>query len=108
MNKIPSIKVVSLALTLVLCLCGCGGDGAKFVGAWKASNGDSVAISRSGGQFVIEYRNKYLGSVDKLVGTCAGEKMTTSFPLMGEISLLVDGKSGHLIFSGIGEFQRSN
>jgi hypothetical protein len=105
------MKTVILFLTcavLTLAFAGCGGDGAKFVGAWKASNGDSVAISKSGGQFVIEYRNKYLQTVDKLVGTCSGEKMTTSFPLVGETSLLVDGKSGNLIFSGIGEFQRSN
>jgi general secretion pathway protein G len=111
-GKIPAMRWLRFAFLLLMMSLpiwyGCGGGGgggSEFVGTW-VKNGDTVSISKNGKDFLVVYEDANLRSTDKLVASYAGEKLTTTFPLIGPTALVIDKTSGNLVFSGVGEFKK--
>jgi hypothetical protein len=78
---------VGAAVLLVLSLLGCTGESSgDFIGSWASAKA-SVTISRNGRQFLLEYWNADLNTVDKFVASYSDDKLTTSVPLIGQTSL---------------------
>lgn len=104
---------------LAICQAGCGnGGGNEFLGKWKtAYDGwepgyfqNVMDITRNGQQFLLDYQLiAYTGHVyseDKLVATYSDGKLSTTFPKIGQTSIIVDQKTGNLIVSGGLEFKK--
>ena len=76
-----------------------------FVGVWLSDNNQILQITTQDDSYLLKIANKNTGAITSLIGDKDGNRLKTSVPSIGSTLLLIDKKSGKLIFSGIGEFE---
>lgn len=79
--------------------------GNDFVGDW-ISNSSTLNIAKLNDGFLLTWNHKSSGVSEKLVGSYSDGKITTTFPMIGPASLVINNSNGELIFSGVGVFKK--